>query len=135
MTAKEYLLQIRAIKTQIQIITEEITDLQAKLGAQGIAYDKEPRGTAGDDERQAHLIYRLIEKKDKLYEEQIALLKTEHEIREKLFTLRDGKEIQVLYLRYFKLMKFADIAEQMCYSDRRIRELHTFGLIDLQDKL
>jgi len=135
MTAKEYLLQIRAIKTQIQIITEEITELQAKLGAQGISYDREPSGTAGDDERQAHLIYRLIEKKDKLYEEQIALLNAEHEIREKLFTLRDGKEIQVLYLRYFKLMKYNDIAEQMHYSERRIRELHTFGLMDLQEKL
>lgn len=134
MTAKEYLQQIRAIKERVQIAKEEVETIEAKLGAQAINYSADPKGQ-GDTEKQAHLIYRLIDAKDKLIAQQLELTLKEAEIRDKLFELKDGKEIQVLYLRYFKLLKFNEIAEQMCYSDRRIRELHYFGLLDLQDKL
>lgn len=134
MEAKEYLLQIKQIKTKMAIIKEELEDLQAKLGAQAIRYDTEPHGQ-GDDERQAHLIYKLIDAKDKLVLQQLELLEKEAEIRDTLFQLEDARQIQVLYLRYFKLMKWTPMAQQLHYSDRRIKEWHFFGLLSLQDIL
>lgn len=134
MEAKEYLLQIRDIKTKMAVIKEELEELQAKLGAQAIHYDNEPH-IAGDDEKQAHLIYKLIEAKDRLVIEQLRLLEKEAEIRETLFHLEDAKQIQVLYLRYFKLMQWQPMANQLHYSVRRVKEWHYFGLLNMQDLL
>lgn len=134
MISKEYLLQIRDIKTKLVVLKEELEDIQAKLGAQGIKYDTEPSGN-GDDERQAHLVYKLIEAKDRLVLKQLELLEKENEIRETLFLLQDARQIQVLYLRYFKLMRWQEIEELLHYSDRRIKEWHAFGLMNMDDIL
>lgn len=134
MEAKEYLLQIRAIKAKINIINEQLEEIDAQLYGRAIQYDTVPVGN-GDSDPLLRLVLKRIEAENKLRGEQIQLYEKEQEIRSVVFKLKEAREIQVLYLRYFKMMKWEELSEQLFYSIRWIKDIHESALANLQEIL
>ena len=123
MTAREYLDQIRVLDAQIQNLLQEVEDLRKGILPGGISYqeyvqsspDPDPYGTwAGKVEDKETILNHEID----------ALVDLRIEVTQSINRMQDERHIRVLYLRYVKLMKFWDIAEDMGYAYKYIRNLH-----------
>ena len=133
MDAKEYLGQIGTLETKVKIILEEIEEVKALLGVKAISYDKVSfNPNVNESERLLTLILRLIDKQNQLVEQYIKLTEKRAEIRETVYRLEDNREIQVLYLRYFRNMRWEDIAEQLGYTKRQTTNIHGLALLHIQ---
>ena len=131
MTAKEYLLQIRDINARLKQLEAEISDVEARLGVQGISYDK-ISSTPSDEDKMTRYVIRLIELKDKYEAEGNKLLDKKEEITNTIARVADFRKRQVLYYRYVLCYKWEDIAEQLGYDDRYLFKLHGYALDEIR---
>lgn len=130
MTAKEYLEQIRTINLKIVAVSEEIAEIRAVLGAQAIKYDREPGQGSGSD-KTFNLICKLIDKQDELMEQYIYLSDKKQEIKDVLYKLSKQIYAELLYKRYFEFKRWSLIADEMSYSEDRLKRLHKMALDEI----
>lgn len=135
MSIKDYLLQIKNINARLKQIELEIADIEAKLGVQGIRYDKDGGFNPSGEDKMSKYVYRLIELKDRYEAEGNRLLDKKEEIIENISKLEDFRLRQVLYLRYVATMKWEEISERLGYEDRYIYKLHGYALEELRRTL
>lgn len=146
MKAKEYLMQIahieselaqtegliRELRAEIKRITKKYTDLKSSWP------DGQPHGTMTSDptgEAGSKLADALEESKKKLQHMEAEEIERRSDLYEmKQNTIGVLSEIQnvkinnVLYFKYVQLMTDEEIAEEMGYDPRHIRRLHNRGL-------
>lgn len=135
MNIKDYLSQIRNINARLRMLELEIIDIQAKLGVQGIRYDKDGGFSPSPDDKMSRYVYRLIELKEKYEEEGNKLLDKREEIIANISKVEDFRLRQVLYLRYVSLKKWEEISERLGYEERYIYKLHGYALEELRRTL
>lgn len=128
MTAKQYLRQLSRIENQIKTLSEEIEERRTRLTstAAPVLGDKVQTSPtdvftnmmaalADKEVQQAELVYIYEAQRDKIVGEIIGLSNPTYS--------------RILYLRYVRHWKWADIAEDMFYSVQRIYQLHGHALI------
>lgn len=130
MTAKEYLLQVKKIDSLIRAKKEEIEAINDMLRVHGVSYDKIPSDVHSTDTMQK-LIIRKIELENEINEQLISLLDQKREIMNTVDHLEKPEEIEVIYARYFRYMKWEDIADQLGYEERQIYRIHGYALLNL----
>ncbi len=131
MNIKDYLKQIKRLTIRVEQIGEEITEIEARLGVQGINYNKMPV-TPSPEDKMSRYIYKLIELKDAYTEESQRLMSKRKEIIDSISLLEDCRLQQVLYYRYVKDMRWEEIAERLSYDDKYIFRLHGYALLELK---
>lgn len=125
MTSKEYLMQIRNIDIQIRIISDEIEEIRALLGVQGLSFDKVGSNpNINESDKVLSLIMKLTEKEEELLKEFNKLTDLKKAIRLMISQLTSHIEREVLYRRYFEYQKWETIAHKTNYSYRSIMRIH-----------
>lgn len=131
MNIKDYLKQIKRLTIRVEQIGEEITEIEARLGVQGINYNKMPVTPSPDDKRSRY-IYKLIDLRDEYTRESERLMEKRKEVVDSIALLEDVRLQQVLYFRYVKDMRWEEIAERLSYDDKYIFRLHGYALLELK---
>lgn len=134
MNAKDYLRQAKRLKERVNQLSEEIKDIESKLGVQGISYDKISMSRSADD-KMSRYIYKLIDLRDEYIRESERLLEARREIVSEIQQMEDVRYQQVLYYRYIKEKRWEEIAELMGYDISHIYRLHGGALIVLNMRL
>ena len=134
MTSKDYLNQIRKLDVLISIKKEELEVLYAKATVQSIKYGGDGFTNATRDvHKHERLCSAIIELEDKINDYIVDLLNKKQEVLDTIDKLVDHDEIQVLYLRYFKYLKWEEIAIKMNYSYMHIHRIHSKALEHVQE--
>ena len=128
-TAKRYLLRIRALDRKINQLIEERDDLRAlALGGRSPSYDPDKVQTSHDGAAMAAVerwldlerdIVRLIDK----------YVTDKHRIILEIQELPDDRHVQLLNLRYVQMRRFEEISVIMGYSYSRVRHMHGDALM------
>lgn len=125
MTGKEYLMQIRNIDIQIKIISEEIEEIRALLGVQGLSFDRVGSNpNINESDKVLSLVLKLNEKQEELLKELNRLTELKQDIRGIISQLTSDIEREILYRRYFEYQKWETIAHKTNYSHRSIMRIH-----------
>lgn len=133
MTAREYLNQIRVQDAKITRLIQEKETLRSSLLPGGMSYqehvqsspDLDPYGTWAS---------RLEEKEAEINREIDRLANLRMEVSGKIWKMEDMRYSRILYLRYVQLKRFRDIAVEMGYSPKYIRNLHKSALNEFGKK-
>ena len=132
--AKEYLMQIGKLNTLIRIKQEELAEVTAKAGVGSVGYDNDGSTNASRDiHKQERLYLKMIELKESINRDLEEYMMKRDEVLRTVSKLKDQSEIDVLYKRYFQFMKWEEIAEDMCYTERYIYNIHGNALQHLQE--
>lgn len=127
MNAKEYLTQYKKLKMKIKLLEEDIAILEASIGSSPAPRDKDmPRSPSTRNTTEDMLVNLIDLKQDKEVMLHKAMI-TVSEISKTIEALA-GIEVQnvvtymaVLYDRYILDMSWADIAENIGYSEDHTR--------------
>lgn len=131
MTGEEYMERLRIVRRDIRLLMEQIArDTVLAQGVTAIRYDADRVQTSPVADRMADIVARITEKTGTLYDRITLLQGLEEETRKKLLCLEVEHE-RVLVYRYFDEMTWADIANQMDYSEKHVFKLHTKALTEL----
>lgn len=131
MLAKEYLQQIKRQEFIVRTLNDEVEEIIAKLGIKAYSYNDEPPSQGGNPKRMEYLIYKKIELQDEMDQETRRLCEMRKETIERLNTLPEVKESEVLYKRYLKYQSWERIARDMNYSIRQVQRIHGEALVHL----
>lgn len=133
MTAKEYLNQIKKLDVLINIKKEELEELRAKAEGGSIRYDGDgSKTTSRDVHKQERLYLDIIELEEKINKKIVELANKKQEVLDTIDKLDSHDEIKVLYLRYFKYLKWEEIAVSMNYSYMHVHRIHGKALENIQ---
>ena len=128
---KQYLLQYRdALRAEKQI-EEEITQLRLDTMMPAVVNDGMPHGSGGcgDLSGYAAAMDRLMADLKEQLEKRIAIRR---EITERIEAMQNETEKMVLRLRYIHLLKWTEIADKTCISERYAKRLHGNALINFK---
>lgn len=124
MTAKEYLMQIRTIDSQIKAKRQQIDVIRAKL-LPGISYESD--GSVRSSVNVKHneqLILQILELEDEINDDLSSLVLKKREIMTTIDRLDDARQITVLYMRYVECKSWHVIAREMNYSEAQLFRVH-----------
>lgn len=127
MTAKEYLNQIYILDAKINNLLQEETDIRNRVLPGGASYQERVQSSP-DPDPYSTWAGELEEKEAEVNLEIDTLVNLRLEVTRSINQLKDPRYIRVLYLRHVKLMKFWDIADEMGYAYKYIRNLHKQAL-------
>lgn len=130
MNAKEYLNQIKLNDIRIRQMTEEVARLEAVANSTTGGMNPDKVQTSPDKGKREKVIVKMVDLKNKLVS-MIAEQETMRvEIISKIHQLTDSRYIELLYLKYVRVMRLEDIAGVMTkpdgseYSLDHINRLH-----------
>ena len=128
MNSREYLSQIRKLKTRIDILAREIEELDT-IGVGGIDYAKDrvqvSPSSGAAFERNVDMI---ADKEQHLKELLAELVETRERIVRQITAMEDDRYMNVLYKHYVELKSIWQIAYEMHYSYNHIIKLHAQAL-------
>ncbi len=132
MTAKEYLSQLREVKRQQRILTEEIDELTMKAGyGTGRRMAKNISGTSRRCKMEdavldkMELLSDLEENLARQDELECAILRAINDVPNKVYQ-------SILLMRYVRCYRWEDIAREMNYETSRLYELHGEALLAIR---
>ncbi|MBR6401232.1 MAG: hypothetical protein IKS17_08455 [Firmicutes bacterium] len=137
MTAKFFLNQIRRITMRIKFKQQEIAEMEANIkDLHGTNFDdvkvqQSCTGGAGFEDMVAYTENLRAE----LNRDLAALAKCRHDIISKLNMLEKERYSRVLFLKYVKLMDYAQIGTVMGYSVNYTREIHSKAIREFEHLL
>ena len=135
MKAKEYLFQLRNLKSKQRNVEEKIRALEAAMMSAGaIRYDKVNVQVSPEDPMVNNIV-RLTELKSRLEDLQMHYIDLFTEIMYRLNNL-DAIQLKkdILYLRYVEGMPFWKIAQEMNYDQKYITNLHGIALKEFTEQ-
>ena len=131
MKAKEYLVQYRLLKEQLNDLESQIEELNAEAEAVRIKLDDMPRGSNLSD-RTAKLAVSIADLTLRTINTRDSILAKRDEISEALRGLSDRTQYQVLYKRYIEGKRWEEIAVETGYTYRSVTRIHGRGLENVQ---
>ena len=132
MKAREYLMQIREIETEIGQISDEHDRVLNQLhGLQGIRQDKDKIQAPKDDKTVALISY-LYENGQEMSDRLQELYRVRRDIIDKINRLHNFSYSDLLYKRYVEYKNMETIANEMCYSYDRAVHIHAEALKALE---
>lgn len=130
MTSKEYLLQIKQIRTRIKLIKQTIEQLETEAGSlKAIDYAKD-KIQSSPSNKVEDLLIKAVEARNKLIAETETYMSLLVEITRQIETLESSEHSILLYKRYVEDKSLEQIAVDMQYSYDRIRHMHGWALQD-----
>lgn len=135
MTAKEYLSQIRQMRSRLQVLQDEIATIRSQAeSVRGMDYDKVRVQSSPDMDPLATYLGQLTEAEEELSTELEQYLAIYTQIFRQIANLGMGIYADVLFMRYFENKTLAEIAEDLQYSHDRIRHIHGVALQEFEHK-
>lgn len=128
--SQRYLRSICLAERRIQIYEAEIELQQSRLALNGVKDGENVSATlAGDVQEQGFV--KLYELCDKLDTELIGYVEERERGLDVINNLQDQMQYEVVYLRYFKGLRFAEIAKIIYKSESQVYEYHSRALSNL----
>lgn len=127
---KKYLRQYRKHSRKIKRIEAEIEEIRSMKMYPSQNNDGIPKGTNQSD--LSGYAAELTEKENELYEKGVEQVMIYKDIEQRIKTIDDEDERDVLFYRYIKGKTFWEIAQIMDYSESWIHELHGRALKKLE---
>ena len=127
---KTYLRQYRRHSRKIKMIEAEIEEIRSMKMYPSQSNDGMPKGTNQSD--LSSYAAELTEKEDELYEKGVEQVMIYKDIEQRIKSIDDEDEREVLFYRYIKGKSFWEIAQLMDYSESWIHELHGKALKKLE---
>lgn len=131
MKPKEWLDQIRRTDRRIQNKLEEITSLKEMLTSITATLSVEPVSHSGNDDKMGSAVAKIVDLENEIHVDLERFIDLKREVFETINGL-EPEEFDVLYLRYFKYMKWEEIADDMHYTCRHITRIHGEALENLK---
>lgn len=129
MLAKEFLMKGYRSSELIESYKEEINSLLGVLSSPGFG-DKVQSSPSSDGV--AKLTEKIIELKAQRFEEISRLVEAQKSIGAVIEKVEDKDQKTLLRKRYINFHEWADIAEEMRYSERHIQRLHQKALFSVE---
>lgn len=128
MNSREYLSQIRKLKTRIDILAQEIHELDT-IGVGGIDYARDRVQTSPSAGAAFERNVDMIADKEQHLKELLAeLVETRERIVRQITAMEDDRYMNVLYKHYVELKSIGRVAYEMHYSYNHIIKLHAQAL-------
>ena len=133
MKAKEYLSQLRYLRSKSHRIREEISTIESSmLSVSGVRYDKPNIQSSPENTMEAEII-RLEDAKQKLEAELWKYVETYTTIVQQIRELHAiGLHKDILFMRYVDGMPFWKIADELHYDQKYIANRHGIALQEFQ---
>lgn len=128
---REYLLQYGKRRQKIARIKSEIAEIREMRCSISVKLDGMPRGKGGHSDLSGYAA-KLDQFERELMTEYYRRIKVYTNIKNCIEALSDETEREVLFYRYIKGMDWADIAEELTYSERQIMRYHGKALENLK---
>ena len=134
MTAKEYLDHIKRCYQTMQALYDRLVEIRTKIeGLKAITYDRE-RVQVSPSNKTEELIAQLVDTEDKLSKEVREHFDEVVEATERIYSLDNERQIQVLEMRYIKGMRWQVIADELDIEYRSATRLHRKALRNFERK-
>ena len=124
MTAKEYLLQYRRIKSRLNAMAEQYESLKSAAEYIGVQYSEVPKPPLPDVRRGEKAIIRMMEMESRMNKEFARLA----DINETIESLSDPLHQAVLVKRYISGKAWKVIAAEVFITTRHLRRVHSRAL-------
>lgn len=124
MTAKEYLQQAYRIDRKIKLDTEKLAAARSALYGKTARYDSDGSKPVPCVNVTDCGVLRVMEWEERLNREIDELTEKRQEIEQAVNAVPDEVQREVLTRRYLLYQKWEVIAEEMCYTKRRIFQIH-----------
>lgn len=124
MTAKEYLQQAYIIDRRIKLDTEKLAAARSALYGKTVRYDSDGSKPVPRVNGTENAVLRIMELEERLNREIDELTEKRQEIEQAVNAVPDEVQRQILTRRYLLYQKWEVIAAEMCYSERRIFQIH-----------
>lgn len=124
MTAKEYLQQAYRIDRKIKLDTEKLAAARSALYGKTARYDSDGSKPVPCGNGTESAVIRVMELEEHLNREIDELTEKRQEIEQAVNAVPDEVQREVLTRRYLLYQKWEVIAAEMCYTKRRIFQIH-----------
>ncbi len=128
MTAKEYLSQIRPLKTRISTMSTQLEFLKAAAECVTSSYNDTPKSAIRDIHKNEDAIIRVMEMEEKIQKAFNHLA----EINEAIDSLKDPMLNSLIVKRYICGERWEQIAVDMFISLRYTHTLHKTALVEIE---
>lgn len=130
MTAKEYLMQIRKLNSQIKNKKLELENLTYQMtGSRALSFtDKPPTVSKSIKSPQEKFIYKYLKYEQEIKSDIAKLLDLKKEAMLIIDKIDDSNYVDLLYKRYIHCLHWKEIAYQMNFSMTHIFYLHRLAL-------
>lgn len=129
MTAKERLIKLDRLRTDIDATCDEIEQIRARIVRCTSAVTGTPRSSTGSTFFDwTDMLLKACELEDALKDKLEAMLALRNEISASIAAMPDSAERQVLTLRYVNGWRWNRIAQEMHYSVDNVWRLHRRAL-------
>lgn len=124
MTTKEYLQQAYRIDRKIKLDTEKLAAARSALYGKTARYDSDGSKPVPCGNGTESAVIRVMELEEHLNREIDELTEKRQEIEQAVNAVPDEVQREVLTRRYLLYQKWEVIAAEMCYTKRRIFQIH-----------
>ena len=131
MTAKEYLMQYRAISAKVRMLQNEIERLRTEAESASISIDGLPKGGKGGSKME-NIVVQLADFETSLQDELSQVWRTRMQIIDKLSQIKDVRHYEILRLRYLEGERWEQIAVDMNITWRHCYRLHGSALAEFE---
>lgn len=137
---KQILLQFGEIDRHIRELQGELSLWRSRAANVSAVMSPEPKGAGFTGGRLERSVERLIDIERQIEEETDQLYRLRQKITSAVRELTDMRERRIIYLCYigkisaggYKRLKLVQIAEEMNYSEKHIRRLHSAALLHIK---
>lgn len=131
MTAKEYLMQYRAVSARVRMLQNEIERLRTEAESASISIDGLPKCGKGGSKME-NIVVQLADFETSLQDELSQVWRTRMQIIEKLSQVKDVRHYEILRLRYLEGERWEQIAVDMNITWRHCYRLHGSALAEFE---
>lgn len=129
MTAKEYLYQIRLLKTKINNRKNQLAELKEAATSLGsLDMSEDVVQTCKQGSKQEKLVTAYVDLDNRIKSDKVRLERMRNRIIERIHELDDHRYIDVLVGRYVEGLSYDNIAEDTGYDKRHVFRLHKQAL-------
>ena len=136
MSAQEYLDEIEEMRTRIGLLKAELDVMMESINLlPGVSYDGVKIQTTSTDSKVIQMVIRCSDKRRVLLDEIEKYEQAAEERVRAIKALSDPKHIEVLTLRYIRMLYFWEVAREMSTSESNIYRWHREALAELEAKM
>ena len=127
---------IREAEGELKRKRERLERMEHLAEYSGIRYgDEGSGGTAGAVDRTAEIVAEIADLKDEIERDRDRLIDMRLDGMKLIEKLENGEAVSVLYMRYFQMMKWEDIAREKYRSMDWVFRIHRESLRRLDEKI
>ena len=132
MTAKEYLMQYRNIKAEIEKLRSQLRELRDLCDQTTVDPSAEKVQSSGSKDRLGDIVAQIADKESEINEKIQQAMQKMDEIEKSIDLLKDPDERLIVHMRYIQGLKWPRIFEEMPWSEDAIFMKHRKALHRLE---